>query len=274
MANDQEGQVRDRIEVARADAGRLESRLRGLSDEQLAHPSACDRWTVADVAAHLAFVAQFQNRMIGRGLQGDDSVPEAARQQGPDAPPASEMIAQGALSLRERLGDGLLDTFHERYQQLFELLDSMTPDDYAKPCWHPRGDTSVADFVDLVVNELAIHGWDALSPLDADYHMAQDAVPAGLDLCSNVLARMARAEPRMLGPIRFGFELTDGQTMPDLVIGGGRSGVNATLHTDGETLILMAYGRVSMGDAISSVRLRVSGDEPLARDLGSRLTGV
>ena len=163
MANDQEGQVRDRIEVARADAGRLESRLRGLSDEQLAHPSACDRWTVADVAAHLAFVAQFQNRMIGRGLQGDDSVPEAARQQGPDAPPASEMIAQGALSLRERLGDGLLDTFHERYQQLFELLDSMAPDDYAKPCWHPRGDTTVADFVDLVVNELAIHGWDALS---------------------------------------------------------------------------------------------------------------
>ena len=104
--------------------------------------------------------------------------------------------------------------------------------------------------------------------------MTQEAVPAGLDLCSNVLARMARAEPRMLGPIRFGFEMTDGGSMPDLVIGGGRSGVNATLHTDGETFILMAYGRVSMDDAISSGLLRVSGDEPLARDLGSRLTGV
>ncbi len=271
MASDQ---VRERIEIARASAERLEQRLRALSDEQFSQASACDRWTVADVTAHLAFVAQFQTRMIGRGLEGDDSAPEAVRQQGPDAPPASEMIAQGALSLRERLGDGLMDTFHERYQQLFELLDSMTPDDYAKPCWHPRGDTAVSDFVDLVVNELAIHGWDALSPLDADYHMAPDAVPAGLDLCSNVLARVARAEPRMMGPIRFGFELTGAGSMPDLVIGGGRSGVNATLHTDGETLILMVYGRVSMDNAISSGRLQVSGDEPLARDLGSRLTGV
>ena len=97
-------QVRDRIEGARTDAERLEHRLRGLRNEQLIQPSACDRWTVADVAAHLAFVAQFQNRMIGRGLQGDDSVPEAARQQGPDAPPASEMIAQGALKSQRALG--------------------------------------------------------------------------------------------------------------------------------------------------------------------------
>ena len=267
-------QVRDRIEGARTDAERLEHRLRGLRNEQLTQPSACDRWTVADVAAHLAFVAQFQNRMIGRGLQGDDSVPEAARQQGPDSPPASEMIAQGALSLRERLGNTLMDTFHERYEELFNLLDSMTPNDYEKPCWHPRGDTSVADFVNLVVNELALHGWDALSLLDVGYRISPDAIPAGLDLCSNVLARTARAEPRMLGPIRFGFELADGGSMPDLVVGGGRSGVNATFHSDGETLLLMVYGRLSMDDAISSGRLTISGDEALARELGSRLTGV
>ena len=271
MASDQ---VRERIEIARADASRLEQRLRALSDEQFAQASACDRWTVADVTAHLAFVAQFQTRMIGRGLEGDDSAPEAVRQQGPDAPPASEMIAQGAIGLRERLGDGLMDAFHERYGELFKLLDSMTPDDYEKLCWHPRGDTTVADFVDLVVNELALHGWDALSPVDPAYRIAQDAIPAGLALSSNVLGRMARAEPRMLGPIRFGFELTDGGDMPDLVIGGGRSGVNATLHSDGETLLLMVYGRLSMDDAVSSGRLRISGDEPLARDLGSRLTGV
>ncbi len=272
MASDQ---VRHRIDVARSDSERLEQSLRGLTATQLAQDSRCDRWTVADVVAHLAFVAQFQTRMIGRGLQGDDSMPEAARQQGPDAPPASEMIAQGALSLRERLGEGLLDTFHERYQELFRLLDSMTPEDYAKHCWHPRGDTSVADFVDLVVNELALHGWDALSPLVPTYSIDKGAIPAGLDLCSNVLDRRVRAEPRMLGPIRFGFELTDGVgSMPDLVVGGGRSGVNATFHTDGEALLLMVYGRLSMDDAMSSGRLTVSGDEALARDLGSRLTGI
>ena len=271
MATDQ---VRERIEVARADSALLEQRLRGMSPDQLAQPSMCARWQVADVVAHLAFVAQFQHRMIGRGLQGDDSVPEGARRQEPDAPPPAEMIAQGALSLRERLGDQLLDAYRQRYDELFELLDSMGPDDYAKPCWHPRGPTTVADFVDLVVNELAIHGWDACHPTDDGYHIGAAALPAGLALASNVLTRMAQAEPRMLGPIRFGFEITDGGSVPDLVIGGGRSGVNATLHCDGETLLLMAYGRLAMDTALSTGRLTISGDEPLARDLGARLTGV
>ena len=67
MASDQ---VKERIEVSKAESARLEQRLRALSAEELNGPSACDRWAVGDVIAHLVFVVQFQKNMIARGNAG------------------------------------------------------------------------------------------------------------------------------------------------------------------------------------------------------------
>ncbi len=269
MASDQ---VKERIEVAKAESARLERRLRELSDDDLRRPSACDHWEVADVVAHLAFAAQFQARMITRGLEGDDSIPEGARRQESEGTPASERIARGALALRERLGDGLLDTFHQRYQELGQLFDAIGPDDYDKPCWHPWGDTNVSDFVDLAINELAIHGWDVCSSLDPGYHIEQATLPAALAVSSNVLARVVQT-----GSARFRFELTDAGGVPDLVVGGENAAPltpSATLHCDGETFLLIVYGRLNMEAALSSGRLNVSGDTTLAKELGRHLTGI
>ena len=169
MENDQ---VKERIEVSKAGSARLEQRLRALSAEELNGPSACDRWAVGDVIAHLVFVVQFQKNMIARGLQGDDSAPEGARRPGAADVPTEVRIAQGAIRLREKLGEGLADAFNEKYQDSFEFLDSLVPDDYGKACWHPWGPMTVADFVDLVVNELAIH---VRFDLVHDFHRFDDA---------------------------------------------------------------------------------------------------
>ena len=268
MENDQ---VKERIEVSKAGSARLEQRLRALSAEELNGPSACDRWAVGDVIAHLVFVVQFQKNMIARGLQGDDSAPEGARRPGAADVPTEVRIAQGAIRLREKLGEGLADAFNEKYQDSFEFLDSLVPDDYGKACWHPWGPMTVADFVDLVVNELAIHAWDALSPLDPDYHMPQESLPAALAIGSKTMARMAAT-----GPARFRFELSDGHEVPDLVVGGDAAPEtpSATLRCDGEALVLISCGRLGLEDAMSSGRLGVSGDEGLARELGRGLTGL
>ncbi len=268
MASDQ---VKERIAVSKAESARLGQRLRGLSAEDLTRPSACDRWAVGDVVAHLVFVVQFQKNMIVRGMQGDDSAPEGARRPGADDAPTEVRIAQGAIRLRKKLGDGLMDAFDEKYREGFELLDSLTPNDYAKPCWHPWEPMNVADFVDLVVNELAIHAWDALSPLDPGYHMSQESLPAALAIGSKTLARMAQT-----GPARFRFELSDGHEMPDLAVGGDAApeSPSATLRCDGEALVLISCGRLGLGDAMSCGRLSVSGDEGLARELERGLTGL
>ena len=118
-------QVKERIEVSKAESARLGQRLRGLSAEDLNQPSACDRWAVGDVVAHLVFVVQFQKNMIARGLQGEDSAPEGARRPGAADVPTEVRIAQGAIRLREKLGEGLLDAFDEKYRESFELVDSL-----------------------------------------------------------------------------------------------------------------------------------------------------
>ena len=268
MASDR---VKETIEIAKRESGRLAQRIRGMSAEELDRPSACDRWTVADVIAHVVFVVQFQRNMTARGLQGNAGAPEGARRPGAADVPAEERIAQGAIRLREKLGDGLMDAFDEKYKEGYELLDSLTPDDYEKPCWHPWGPMNVADFVDLVVNELAIHAWDALSPHDLEHHMSQESLPAALAIGNMTLARMAAT-----GPARFRFDLTDGNEAPDLVVGGDAApeSPSATLRCDGEALVLISSGRLALEDAMSSGRLNVLGDEALARELGRGLGGL
>ena len=268
MASDQ---VKERIEVSKAESARLGQRLRGLSAEYLNRPSACDQWAVGDVVAHLVFVVQFQKNMIVRGMQGNDSAPEGARRPGAADVPTEVRIAQGAIRLREKLGEGLLDAFDEKYREGFELMDSLVPDDYAKPCWHPWGPMNVADFVDLVVNELAIHAWDALSPWTPTTTCRRSRCPRRW--LSE--ARRWRAWQRRDRP-RFRFDVSDGHEMPDLVVGGDAAPEtpSATLSCDGEALVLISCGRLGLEDAMSSGRLSVSGDEGLARELGRGLDGA
>ena len=266
MASDR---VKESIAAAKAQYSRLESKLGGMSVEELSAPSACDRWEVRDVVAHLAFVVMFQRNMTVRGLQGDAEAPEGARRPGAADVPAEERIAQGAIRMREKLGDGLLEKLHENYQGGFELVDSLTPDDYDKLCWHPWGPMSVADFVDLVVNELAIHCWDAFSPHDPDYRIAPESLPAALAIASKTLERMAPPDPA-----RYRFELSDGNKVSDLVVGSAPDSPSATLHCDGEALVLLSSGRLTLEDGRQTGRIRVSGDEDLAGALGRALTGL
>lgn len=263
--------VKENIEVAKREFARLESRLRGLSAEDFNRESACDKWQVGDVVAHVVFVVQFQKNMTTRGLKGEADAPEGARRAAAADVPADVRIAQGAIRLREKLGDGLMDALRKNYQEGFELLDSLTPEDYEKPCWHPWRTMTVADFVDLVVNELAIHAWDAFSTLDPDYHMAPESLPGALAIGNMTLARMAST-----GPARFRFELTDGNDVPDLVVGGeaAPADVSATIRCDGEALVLISSGRLGMEDAMASGRVEVSGDEGLVRGLGGGLGGL
>ena len=101
-------------------------------------------------------------------MQGDDSAPEGARRPGAADVPTEVRIAQGAIRLRGKLGEGLLDAFNEKYRESFELVELPKPRTTTpSPAGHPWGPMTVSDFVDLVVNELAIHAWDALSPLDS-----------------------------------------------------------------------------------------------------------
>src|SRR4029450_2186007 len=63
----------DRAKIVQAEAKRLEHFLGALSPEDWQRPSACDRWHIADVVAHLTGMRVAYT--ITRGLQGDITPP-------------------------------------------------------------------------------------------------------------------------------------------------------------------------------------------------------
>ena len=58
-----------------SEAGQLQEYLGHLPKTAWQRPSACDRWTVADVVAHLAWAAEYFMATISDGIKGDVSLP-------------------------------------------------------------------------------------------------------------------------------------------------------------------------------------------------------
>ena len=267
--------MRERIEVVRAESVRLGDYVSGLSADQLARPSACDRWRVDDTVGHLAFVAQFQGRMISRGLAGEFTPPEGASRPDPEALPASERIAQGAIQQRERLGDQLVATLRSRYSEFIQLLQGVDLADYAKPCWHPGGMTTVSGFVNMAVHEVALHGWDIQSSLDPDYHLSPSVLPVALDMAPAWAQRTFQPGPRLDTAMRYRFRLVDGPSQ-DFVIQGdtlvvetpGAQPADVTFDCDTETFALMIFGRLPIDKAVHSGRITCSGPHDAVANFG------
>jgi len=85
----------------------------------------------------------------------------------------------GAIACRERLGEQLLATFSTRDEELHHLLAGLTPQDWDKPCtfWRFMGNLPVRAFLPLTMQELAIHGWDIRSRLEATALLSAESLP-------------------------------------------------------------------------------------------------
>src|SRR5215469_10249744 len=94
------------VKLIMAESERLTQYLTALPPEAWSTPSACARWEVRDVVAHLAGGAELCTEIISRGLQGDASPPAGRPAPGSaNAASSAEGNAQRALARRERLGD-------------------------------------------------------------------------------------------------------------------------------------------------------------------------
>ena len=67
-----------RINLIEQESERLRNYLAALPPNLWTKPSACDRWEVRDVVAHLADDAEFYREMLFRGLQGNYSPPQGS----------------------------------------------------------------------------------------------------------------------------------------------------------------------------------------------------
>jgi uncharacterized protein (TIGR03083 family) len=268
-----------RVSILQSETRKLEEFLGTLSPEDWQRASRCDQWTVADVVAHLTAMDQDCAPRIMRALHGDASPP-------PQAPPiagqAAADIAHHAIAVRQQLGDDLLPTFIAAQRALQEILATIGPADWDKPCYAPQGSVSIGWLVDALINERTIHGWDIISVFDPNTRLS----PAYLSVLveRNAQRRRWRKAPsdatRPAQSICYRFEVTgvphyridvirtDAQLYMEEV---GTAPADVTFRCDGETFVLLIYGRIRAHEAVSQGKMTFEGDAELAAAFSQHL---
>ncbi len=258
----------ERTAIARSEHRVLDSYLQGLPPEGWARPSACEGWQVQDVVAHLISTTDFQAAMIQRALKGEPESPRDVK--GTTVRSRSEAIARQAIDLRARLTPDLLTPFAEHYRRLFDLLDSLGPEELKMPAYHPigpGGHVRVETYIDLVILETALHSWDIRVAASPSASITPECIPVLMEYVPSWLGRILHPETGKDATYCFRFR-GPGLETRDLVIenSGFRiespipSPPTATLETDVDTYILLHFGRLTFGQAMEMGRLSVDGD--------------
>ena len=268
----------ERVKIAITESERLKQYLSSLSPEAWSKPSACDRWEVRDVVAHLTWVAEAYIERIHQSLQGDSSSPEGQPAPGPvSAASFAEGNAHRAISRRERMGDQVLSDFIKTNDQLNQLMATLGPQDWDKPHYYVSLGTEPMRFrPDLWISELSMHGWDIRSRLEPEAHLSDESLPAFMDMVPGQLERFIfRPGPRLPAPIRYRWELTGaGARNSDVVVEGDKASMepagtekaDVTFRCDIETFVFIAFGRLTIDAATATGRLTIEGDNRLAYD--------
>ena len=261
--------------------------LQTLPAESWRSASACEGWSIADVIGHLTSV-DLSNRLL-RGLGGDHSPPRGASapdQHDEDA--FARNIYRRAIDASQSLGDGLLADFTDRINETVALFRQVRADQWDNLVYWPPGPMSVRTLLTQRIAELTMHGWDIRSRLESDYHLSSGSVTALLDTVDRAARRAFRPDPLLAQrPLRYRFRITlpEPRTL-DLVLSDDvaqiiddRSGrpaeaADVTFVCDGETCVLVMYGRLTPYAAVEARRLSVIDGEPyLAATFGDRFVG-
>jgi len=270
------------VEILRQEVAAFKERLAALSPEDWEKPSACDGWTVADVAAHLAGQAFALN--VSRGLQGDSSPPAgAAPVTEHDEDQFARNIFQRAFSTREEAGARLQEILFQRLDESVEVFTGVEGEQWDNPCYWPPGPEPVRTMLDMRISELAMHAWDICSRFDPDYRLSDGSVSVLLDTVNRAARRAFRPDPTIPAPQVYRFNIEQPvETSFELVIANeevilrqssGDEEADVEFICNGETCVMVMYGRISPDEAIVSGDLDWEGDERLALGFGARFLG-
>ena len=236
---------------------------------------------MADVVGHLNG-QNFASR-VARGLADDASPPEGAPLvEHHDEDRFAEDIFQRALSNREEHGENLLESFIPRLDESVQVFNTVGPNDWEKPCYWPPGPEPVRTLLDMRIAELTMHAWDIRSTFDAGYRLSDDSVRVLMQTVDRAVRRAFRPDVDIQSEIRYRFEVMEPfETAYDVVMAAqgthvepsGKQGADVTFRCDGETYVLVMYGRLSPEDATAQGRLTFQGDSELAGSFGRRFKG-
>ena len=274
----------ERVEVLRQEVATFKERVSALSAEDWDRPSACDGWSVADVVAHLSGQAFALN--VSRGLQGDYSPPAGAA-------PVTEHnedefarnIFQRAFNTRAEAGDHLQEVLFQRLDESVDVFTGVADRQWDNLCYWPPGPEPVHTMLDMRISELTMHAWDVCSRFDPDYRLSDGSVRVLMDTVNRAARRAFRPDPTIPAPQVYRFVIDRPITVVyELVIANEEivlrqaqdepdGGADVTFKCDGETYVMVMYGRLTPDEALVSGKMDWDGNERLALGFGARFLG-
>ncbi len=264
-------EIERRVAVAKRLAANIRKYLGGLTPEQWELPSACAEWQVRDVVSHLIGGAERQAESMERGRRGDSNPPAGFVPPEPAALSAAN--AQRDIDRRNQLAGRFLETFDAGYEKLHREFDGFGDGSWDTLCWHVRrGAMTAASYVELRIQELAIHDWDIRSAFQPGAGLDPDCVPVLLDLSPTWLGMCFRPSARLPKPVVYGFGVGpeeprqyrmsvtgDAFEMGPASLDDGLQ-ADLSLAATAEQYLLFTYGRLTAAEGIRSGKLTVQGD--------------
>ncbi|MFJ6798830.1 sterol carrier family protein [Streptomyces sp. NPDC091268] len=230
-----------------AQFGHVADAVRELDAQQLARPSGVGHWSVADLAGHIAWIAD--------SLAGSLARPPAAVAELPavEWPFATASLA-GKISeaARETLAGAPLPELYERAGARMAEALAANPGSRVLDLW--IGDMTLADFLVTRTVELVVHTDDLNRATGLDVPIERQALAACTRLLADALAVKApggsvevRVPPFAVVQCIEGPRHTRG-TPPNVV------------ETDPLTWIRLAAGRTGWAEALAQARVSASGE--------------
>ncbi len=233
---------------------------------------ATDRWSVADVAAHVAIVGWLDTMLLDPSVAALP-VPGLAETL-PDTT-VDDVNAFNDLTMRhitERDPKVLADLIRGQITVMLDSSDGRDPGELVT--WLGGAQVSIAGLFSHLLNELLLHGWDVarptgqtwtIPPQDAAYFFEVFMVGLAHTGVGRLLDGGGKPRDR-----RVAVEFRSDYTAPvTLVLRNGRvtaeppgPGADVRLTFDPTTLTMMMFGRVSKPRAVISRKVSVGGRRP------------
>ncbi len=263
--------IEQQVELAKTLVGDIRRNFAALTPEQAASPSACDDWQVHDVLSHLIGGAERQTDSMQRGRAGDSG--PASGFTPADSTTLSVNNAQRDIQRREQLGRGLLSAYDTAYAALQEQIDALGPNDWETPCWHlRRGAISAVDYLELRIQELAIHDWDMRHGVEDSPQLNPECVSTLLSATPKWLGMCFRPGQKLEAPVVYEFDLAPPHESSIIVRVQGDSfdfpsedevPDRWTVCAEAPAFLLFIYGRITGREGIEANEFAITGDANL-----------
>lgn len=262
----------------------LKAYLHALPPEAWERPSACARWLVRDVVAHLVDSGAFYTASITRGLHGELTPfaghPPAGSVNGLSAAP---LTADRVLAACQHLGDAVLTAFDDTTDRFNHLVTHLPAEAAETLCYHPGNMISVRTFVGLRLLELVMHGWDIRSQFEPSAPLSPESAAVLVGFWPEFITWGLRPDSTRSTPVRCRFAFTE--PMPhayDIVVArqtvhmepARELPAHVIFRCDAATFVFLMCGRSPLDTLITNGQVTVDGDRGLVAAFGPWFQGM